>query len=92
MQVRIYKPTKTAMQSGQSKDWWVIEYLTNPANRYLEGLMGRTASKDMMNEVALEFSSKEEAIKFARSKRYSFEVIEPPAKKIIKKSYASNFR
>jgi hypothetical protein len=53
--------------------------------------MGRTASRDMTTEVSLEFSSQEEAIHFAKLKKYSFELIEPKARKVIKKSYASNF-
>lgn len=92
MQVRIYKPTRSSMQSGEAKDKWILEYIALPSSKFIEGLMGRTSSKDMMSEVVLEFSSKEEAVDFAESKKYHFELIEPKSRTLIKKSYASNFK
>ena len=62
---KIYKPTKTAMQSGLKKfDKWIIEYIskdpgTNP-------LMGWESSTDTYGELKLEFSTKELAIEYAK--------------------------
>ena len=88
--VKIYKPTKNAMQSGLAKnDKWVIEYIakkpgTNP-------LMGWESSTDTLSELKLEFSSKESAIDYAKKNKIIYEVIEPKQRKILKKSYADNF-
>ena len=51
--------------------------------------MGWESSTDTLSEVKLEFSSKENAISYAK-KKLSYEIIEKK-KKIVKKSYADNF-
>jgi len=92
MQVRIYKPAKTAMQSGvRNTKHWLLEF-TNNNGRFIEPVMGWTASKDMLNEVKMKFSTKEEAVDFAQANNYSYEVMEPEKKKLIKRSYADNFK
>jgi hypothetical protein len=92
MQVRIYKPTKTSTQSGDRSAKWVLEFVTTKESCFIEPLMGRTASKDMRNEIRIEFISKEHAIRFAENNNYKFEVINLKERKLIKKSYASNFK
>jgi len=87
---RIYKPAKTAMQSGKRKTKkWLLKFET--LNSGTNPLMGWITSKDMMTEVKLEFSTKEKAITFARNNNIEYSVIEPQRRKIIKKSYADNF-
>jgi len=44
-----------------------------------------------LSEVKLEFSSKENAISYAKKNKLSYEIIESETKKIVKKSYADNF-
>ena len=62
MVARIYKPAKTAMQSGEGRTKeWVLEFA--PASpREIEPLMGWTGTRDMRAEVQLAFDSKEEAV------------------------------
>jgi len=87
---KIYKPTKTAMQSGRgnTKTWLLVyEVLNNGINP----LMGWETSKDTMSEVKLEFSSKDQAINYAKKNNIAYYVVEPQKRKIIKKSYADNF-
>lgn len=91
MQARIYQPTKTSMQSGEGKKYWVLEFLENPNAKFKEQLMGRTSSSDMTNEVKLKFSSYEKALAFANKNGYEVEVIPQKNRAIIKKSYARNF-
>ena len=78
------------MQSGKrnSKNW-LLEFDT--LNTSINPLMGWESSNDTMSEVKLEFSTKENAIKYAKKNKLIFELIEPKEKKIIKKSYADNF-
>ena len=87
---KIYKPSKTAMQSGTKKfDKWIIEFITDKPG--INPLMGWESSTDTNSELKLEFSSKEIAIEYAKKNKINFEIIEPKIRKIIKKSYADNF-
>jgi len=87
---KIYKPSKTAMQSGIKKfDKWIIEFITKKPG--INPLMGWESSTDTNSELKLEFSSKELAIEYAKKNKINFELIEPKIRKIVKKSYADNF-
>ena len=87
---KIYKPSKTAMQSDIKKfDKWIIEFITEKPG--INPLMGWESSTDTSSELKLEFSSKELAIEYAKKNKINFELIEPKIRKIIKKSYADNF-
>jgi len=92
MQVRIYKTLKNPMQSVNHKNTWIIEFAGKEKERFLEPLMNRTSSKNMAGEVELEFETCDDAIRFAEKNNYIYEVIPPRARKLIKKSYASNFK
>ena len=87
---KIFKPSKTAMQSGNAKsDKWLIEYITNKTG--INPLMGWESSTDTLSELKLEFSSKEKAIEYAKKNKIEFEIIDEKKRKIIKKSYSDNF-
>ena len=87
---KIYLPTRTAMQSGLAKtNKWIIEFKTKDSGT--EPLMGWESSTDTLNELKLEFSTKELAIQYANKNKIEFEIIVPKKRKIIKKSYADNF-
>jgi len=87
---KIYKPSKTAMQSGIKKfDKWVIEFIAEKPG--INPLMGWESSTDTTSELKLEFSSKDLAIEYAKKNKINYELIEPKIRKIIKKSYADNF-
>ena len=92
MVARIYKPAKTAMQSGQArtKDW-VLEH--EPAvPRAIDPLMGWTSSRDTRTQVRLTFDTKEEAIAYATRNGIAYTLDEPKPHKRPRKSYADNFR
>jgi hypothetical protein len=92
MQASIYQPTKTAMQSGlKNVKYWLLEF-KHDSSREIEPIMGWTSSKDMLHEVRMKFPNKESAINFAESNNINYEIIEPRQKKLIKKSYADNFK
>jgi len=87
---KIYKPTKTAMQSGKGKiRKWILEFETK--NTGINPLTGWETSKDTMSEVKLEFSTKDSAIKYAIKNKIDFKLIEPQKRNILLKSYADNF-
>ena len=78
------------MQSGLGKiNKWILEFETKDPS--INPLMGWESSSDTLSELKLEFSTKEQAINYAKKKKIIFEIIEPKKRKIIKKSYADNF-
>ena len=78
------------MQSGKrnSKKWF-LEFDT--LNTGINPLMGWETSRDTMSEVKLEFSTKEEAINYAKRSNIDYYIVEPQKPRIIKKSYTDNF-
>lgn len=92
MKVRIYQPSKTAMQSGRARTHsWFLEYEIETARR-AEPLMGWISSGDTLNQVRLSFASKDDAIAFAERKGWSYEAADAHERRVQPKSYADNFR
>ncbi len=92
MVARIYKPARTAMQSGvaQSLDW-VLEH-EPMKRRELDPVMGWTSAAETETQVKLRFASKEEAIAYAERQGFAYTVVEPAQKRAQKKSYSDNFK
>ena len=91
MVARIYRPAKTAMQSGAAKTKeWVLEYEPEQP-RVIEPLMGWTSSGDMKQQLHLRFETREEAVAYAERNGIPFQLAEPKeaARKTI--SYSDNF-
>ncbi len=91
MLARIFRPAKSAMQSGLAKTLdWVLEF--EPASaRKVDPLMGWTSSSDMNGQIRLTFGSRDEAVAYAQAHEIPFQVIEPQERKKIIKAYADNF-
>ena len=78
------------MQSGQGKSTkWIMEFETKDPST--NPLMGWESSSDTLTELKLEFSTKNLAINYAKKNKFTFVIIEPKQRKIIKKSYSDNF-
>jgi NADH dehydrogenase len=93
MRARIFRPAKTAMQSGTAKTLdWVLEYAPASA-REVDPLMGWTSSGDMQSQVRLRFDSKDAAMAYAVANGIEAEVQEPKARKpnIRPMGYGENF-
>ena len=92
MTARIFKPARSAMQSGEARTKeWVLEFA--PATpRAADPLMGWTSTRDTQTQVRLEFETKEEAIAYAVREGLSYSLAEPKPRKPIRKSYADNVR
>ena len=93
MRARIYKPAKTAMQSGVARTKsWVLDYVPNTA-RQVDPLMGWTSSDDTQSQVRLRFDSKEEALDYARAHGLDAVVQEPKSRRanIRAGGYGENF-
>ena len=91
MDVRIYKPAKTAMQSGQAQTGrWVLEFEPSAPNE-IDPLMGWTGSADTRRQLLLRFATCEEAIAYAERRSLSYRVALPRERTAKHKSYADNF-
>ena len=91
MLARIFRPAKTAMQSGNAKAKdWALEFEPESA-RAPDALMGWTQSQDMNGQVRLTFETREEAIAYAQAHGIAFRVMEPKPVKRVLKAYADNF-
>ena len=91
MPARIYRPSKSAMQSGRAKSkGWILELRSN-AKRSADPVMGWTSVNDTDGQVRLEFDTREKAIAYAKREGLDFVVVEPREPKRLVKSYAENF-
>jgi hypothetical protein len=91
MTARIYKPAKTAMQSGTAKTKdWVLEFEPQEP-RSVEPLMGWTSSGDMRQQVRLTFETREEAIAYCERQGIAYQVFETKTLPRRAISYSDNF-
>jgi hypothetical protein len=91
MLARIFRPAKSAMQSGKanSRDW-VLEFEPAAALRS-DPLMGWTQSTDTDRQLRLTFDSRDEAVAYAQAHGIAFQLSPEPKQKKILKAYADNF-
>ena len=92
MKAKIFKPAKTAMQSGRSKfNKWVLKF-SDKKNQLKDTMMGWNGGSSTISQIELKFSSKEEAVNYAKKNGIDYEVLETSERKVINKSYADNFK
>lgn len=92
MTARIYRPARTAMQSGTAKtERWLLEYEPEQP-RQIEPLMGWTSSGDMKSQLKLWFDSEAEAVAYATRNGIAYRVEQPhePARRTV--AYSDNFK
>jgi hypothetical protein len=92
MDVRIYQPSKSTMQSGRAKaQGWVMEYELKTA-RKPENLMGWTSSGDTLNQVKLSFPTQDDAVAYALKKGWSY-TVQPAQERVVRpRNYVDNFK
>ena len=95
MAAKIYKPSKTAMQSGRNANVsrgfdWVLEFPRKSASRP-DRLMGWQSSSDTARQVKMRFPDKQTAIAYAVSHNIAYEVSEPKLRRVKPRAYADNF-
>ncbi|MCO6178141.1 ETC complex I subunit [Ciceribacter sp. RN22] len=92
MTAKIYRPAKTAMQSGKAKtQFWLLEY-EQEVPRKVEPMMGYTSSADTRQQVKITFETLEQAEAFAKRNGIEYRVILPKEAKRQVVSYTDNFR
>jgi hypothetical protein len=91
MTARIYRPAKTAMQSGtaRAKDWLLDFEPETP--RAVEPLMGWTSTADMHQQVRLRFPTREEAVAYCERHGIAYQLFENTPTERRTMSYSDNF-
>ena len=95
MIAKIYKPSKTATQSGRKGSLsrgcgWILTYMRQNAAGQ-DPLMGWQSSSDMARQVRLYFPDQETAIAYAESYDIDYVVQQPKPRRVRPKAYADNF-
>lgn len=90
MKVQIYRPARSAMQSGPSRGEWVVEFPSG-ARPPIDALTGWTGSLDTKEQLRLGFATKDEAVSYAKRTGLDFSLSDPALREIKPKSYAANF-
>ena len=91
MPARIYKPARTAMQSGKAKTGeWLLEFEPE-APRRIEPLMGYTSSSDMKQQLHLRFPTAEAAQAYCEANAIPYTVFKPHEPRRRRASYSDNF-
>ena len=90
--VRIYRPAKSAMQSGRGgkTDHWYLEGCAL-TSRTPEHLMGWVSAEDTNDQIQMVFDCKNAAIEFASNKGWVYEVHDPAERKVKPQNYLDNF-
>ncbi|MCV9965235.1 ETC complex I subunit [Pararhizobium sp. BT-229] len=92
MSAKIYRPAKTAMQSGKAKTHlWVLEF-DQEKPRTIDPIMGYTSSADTRQQVKLTFETAELAVAYAERNGIEYRVIAPKEATRKSVSYSDNFR
>ena len=93
MVARIFKSSKTAMQSGTGNaDQWFLEF-EQKDNKSIDPVMSWIGSSDTTSQIKLKFGTKEEATQYAKKNNLLFFIDEGSEKKmnIRKNGYGDNF-
>ena len=91
--VRIFRPAKTAMQSGPAGNAkaWVLEYEPQVA-KHADNLMGWLGSNDMTSQVQIKFETADEAVAYAKKHNLTYVLTPEPKRAQKPKNYSDNFK
>ena len=95
MTAKIYKPSKTAMQSGRKTKIsrgceWVLAYMRKSAAKP-DQLMGWQSSSDTARQVKMYFLDLDSAVAYAEANDIDYVVQQPKSRRVKPRAYADNF-
>src|ERR1051325_6103643 len=92
MSAKIYRPAKTAMQSGKAKTHlWLLEFDQEEPRR-IDPILGYTSSADMKQQLKLSFETLEQPCAYAERNGIEYRVLKPKEAARQTVSYTDNFR
>ncbi len=92
MNVKIYRPAKSLAQSGDSKKYWILEFIQDVNLKFVEKILHGISSSDTAGQVTIKFPTEKEALDFAQKNGYDYEIIKRKEYRPPLKSYSDNFR
>ena len=91
IEVRIFQPTKSVMQSGRNNTKkWVLEFEPTEPRRP-DALMGWIGSGDTRQQVRLNFDNLQDAVAYAEKHALSYYIQPSQRRHILPKNYSDNF-
>ncbi len=93
MRARIYRPARTAMQSGTARTRdWMLDFVAAEA-RVKDPLMGWTSSADTQSQVRLRFATQAEAESYAKAHGIDYILVQPKPRAVNLRpgGYGDNF-
>lgn len=91
MKAIIYKPTKSANQSGtKNSQKWVLEY--KGESKFIEPINGWTGSSNTDSQVRIEFDTLDDAERFAQSNSIRYEIVDYKQQIFSPNVYSNNFK
>jgi hypothetical protein len=92
LRARLYKPSKTSMQSGKAKTkLWLLEFFSPPIF-FKDEMTGWTGSTNTLTQTKLQFKTVDEALQYAQYHKIELCVDEPKQPVLVPKTYSNNFR
>lgn len=92
MKYKIYKKSKSAMQSGlKNTKKWCIEVM-DIKERTVSTTFGWDSSVSTDDQVKIYFDNLESAISFAKKNNLNYQVFKPNKKRNVIRSYSENFK
>ena len=92
LRARLYKPSKTSMQSGKAKTkQWLLEFLV-PPTFFKDEVAGWTGSTNTLCQAKLQFKTSDEAIQYAQHHKIELFIEEHREPLVTPKAYSDNFR
>lgn len=89
---RLYQQGKPATQSGRARaGTWILEFESRRGKRP-DPLMGWAGGAETAEQIRLHFPTREAAEAYCARHGLAVEVVPPPQRRMILKSYADNFR
>ncbi len=93
MIAKIIQRSKSSNQGApKEQNQWEIEYITEKGSLFNDKTTGWLSSSDTKSEVKLTFPSLESAEEFAKSNNIEYEIVKANRKKLVKRTYAENFK
>jgi NADH dehydrogenase (ubiquinone) Fe-S protein 4 len=95
--VKIFQPSQGVQNATQNTLVWKVQWEDKATKRWTNPLMGWSSTSDPLSNthMTMEFSSKDEAIRFCERNCWKFEVLDnvkPNRAIMVPKKYADNFR
>lgn len=90
-QVLIYRPARSAMQSGEAETTkWQVDF--DAQQKWENPMIGWASSDDPVQALRLRFDTAEQAESFCRKQGWDYQIAKEPVSRLEPRSYGDNFK